>query len=284
MKSASAAMDTLLATNGPFFMADLYTITLLSGTVLRFTSADVPLTVSGQTYLNTGPTLSRTKTRLTLGLEVATMDIEISADDTQLLLGTPWIHAIRQGKLDGAIIRVDLLMAPDWTDTSAGSIPIFEGEVRDTDAARLTAKVTVASIAYKFDMNLPKNSYTPSCGRTLYDTGCKAVKATFSASSAAGSGSTNTSVTSALAQATGYFDLGVITFTSGANNGISRTVRGFAGGTFDLSLPLPVQPTPGDTFTAAAGCDRTQSTCTNKFSNMANFRGFPFVPNPESIL
>lgn len=284
MKSASSAMDTLLATNGPFFIADLYTFTLLNGTVLRFTDADVPLTVSGQTYLNNGPVLNRTKTRLTLGLEVSTMTVTIAADDSVLLLGVPWIQAIRQGKLDGAKIRVDTLIAPDWTDTSAGSIPVFEGEVRDTDVTRLVATITVASIAYKFDMALPKNSYTPSCGRTLYDAGCKAVKATFSASSAAAAGSTNTTVNSALGQAAGYFELGTITFTSGANNGITRTVRGFSSGTFDLSLPLPVQPSVGDTFTASAGCDKMQSTCTNKFSNLVNFRGFPFVPNPESIL
>ena len=283
MKSASTAMDTLLQSGGPFFMADLYTITLLGGTVLRYTDADVSLTVLGVTFLNSGPVFTRDKTRLTLGLESASMGITISADDTVTLLGVPFIQAIRQGKLDGAKVRVDRLLAPDWTDTSAGSVPMFEGEVRDANASRLSAQITVVSIAYKFDMKLPKNAYTPGCGRTLFDSGCTRLKSTYTVTSSAASGSTNGSVKSALAQAADYFALGTLTFTSGANNGITRTVRGFTAGAFDLSLPLPVQPTIGDTFTAPAGCDKALATCTSKFSNSANFRGFPHVPNPESL-
>lgn len=283
MKSATSAMDNLLSTGTSFFMADLYTITLIGGQVFRYTDADIGLTVGGNLFSKTGIIFSRTKTRLTLGLDTATMTIKISADDTQLLLGTPWIQSIRLGKLDGAKIRVERLITGDWTDTSAGSIIMFEGEVRDSQAARLTATITVASASYKFDVSLPKNTYSPSCIHTLFDFGCAVSKTASGVSGTTTSGSTNSIVNSALGNGTDYFALGTITFTGGANNGVSRTVRNFTGGTFNLSLPLPVQPTTGDTFTAYPGCDKALATCTSKFTNTANFRGYPFVPNPETI-
>jgi hypothetical protein len=36
----------------------------------------------------------------------------------------------------------------------------------------------------------------------------------------------------------------------------------------------------GDAFTVYLGCDHTQATCTTKFGNLTNFRGFPYIPSP----
>lgn len=41
---------------------------------------------------------------------------------------------------------------------------------------------------------------------------------------------------------------------------------------------------PGDTFLIAAGCDKQFSTCKAKFDNLANFRGFPYVPGNDFML
>ena len=48
-------------------------------------------------------------------------------------------------------------------------------------------------------------------------------------------------------------------------------------------MPLPNVPAVGDTFSVFPGCDKTKTTCAGKFSNIARFRGFPFVPVPETI-
>jgi hypothetical protein len=47
--------------------------------------------------------------------------------------------------------------------------------------------------------------------------------------------------------------------------------------------PLLVVPAPGDTFTVTFGCDKTMATC-NLFSNIQNFRGFPYVPPAETAV
>jgi len=48
-----------------------------------------------------------------------------------------------------------------------------------------------------------------------------------------------------------------------------------------LMYPLPATPAAGDAFTVAFGCDHTRGTCQGRFNNLANFRGFPFVPPPQ---
>jgi len=41
---------------------------------------------------------------------------------------------------------------------------------------------------------------------------------------------------------------------------------------------------PGDRVTLVAGCDRAPETCRTKFSNFANFRGFPHVPGEDWVM
>ena len=40
----------------------------------------------------------------------------------------------------------------------------------------------------------------------------------------------------------------------------------------------------GDTFTIRAGCDKQFTTCKAKFSNVANFRGFPHIPGNDFVI
>jgi hypothetical protein len=89
----------------------------------------------------------------------------------------------------------------------------------------------------------------------------------------------------------GWFDLGTVTFTSGVNNGLIRTVKSYTRivprsgpmtGVLNFTLPLPNVPGIGDTFTAYAGCDKQQATCAGKFHNISHFSGEPYVPVAET--
>ena len=75
---------------------------------------------------------------------------------------------------------------------------------------------------------------------------------------------------------------GTLVFTTGANLAVSAGIRSAGAGLLTLAAPLRVVPAPGDTFTAYQGCDHTLATCGSKFNNTAHFRGFPFVPVPET--
>jgi uncharacterized phage protein (TIGR02218 family) len=84
--------------------------------------------------------------------------------------------------------------------------------------------------------------------------------------------------------ATDTFTLGVVTWTSGANAGRKAEIASFAGGAITL-FEAPVRPIAiGDAFTATAGCDKQFATCSAKFGNGVNFRGFPHMPGEEAVL
>lgn len=83
----------------------------------------------------------------------------------------------------------------------------------------------------------------------------------------------------------GYFTQGVITFTSGLNQGLSRYVLNYAnGGLVTILDALEQPPSEGDTFTIVPGCDKSMPTCQGKFTNLINFGGQPFVPQPEAVI
>ena len=86
-----------------------------------------------------------------------------------------------------------------------------------------------------------------------------------------------------MAQAAGYFDLGVVKFTSGANNGVARTVKRHTSGQLVTLQPLPAAVANGDTFQVWPGCDKLQGTCSGKFANLARFRGQPYIPMAETV-
>lgn len=75
MKTASTGLIAHLNSGCQFLMADLYTLTLNGGFVVRYTGADVDIRVGGHVFKKF--LISRSKTRTSVGLEVDTLDVTI---------------------------------------------------------------------------------------------------------------------------------------------------------------------------------------------------------------
>lgn len=285
MRTASGPLTALLNSSLQLAYADLYTFTLQGGTVIRYTGADKPLTVNSQTFLRE-PLLKRSRTKLSVGIAVDSLDITASADASVTINSVPFMQFLARGGLDGARLKLERAFMQDWSTAPAGTLVLFAGRVNDVSINRYEASITVQSDLELLDALVPRNLYQPGCMNTLYDGACGKSRAALTVSNAVTSAPapTATAFGSTLAQAAGYFDLGVVTFTSGQNNGISRTVKSFAaGGLVTLIVPLPFAPAVEDTFTIYPGCDKTQSTCNTKFANLARFRGQPYIPVPETV-
>lgn len=86
-----------------------------------------------------------------------------------------------------------------------------------------------------------------------------------------------------------FFSLGIIAFTSGANNGFEREVKRApfsSGGVLDVELwdEAPADVQVGDTLTIEPGCDRLFLTCTGNFDNGINFRGYGYlIPGIDAL-
>lgn len=290
MRTASGALATLLASQSQFVIADLLTITQANGTVTRLTSADVDVTAvslvdgASHVFASGGVQFTRTQTKLIVGLQVDTMTVVLEADPIRHALGgVPWPAAAAQGALDEARVVLERAFMARWGDTSAGTIILFSGRVGQVLPSRATVTVSVNSDVELLRAAMPRNTYQPGCVHTLYDTGCGLTRASYGVAGVAIAGSTLTALAVTDAHATGYFDLGTVTFTSGANAGQTWTVKSWtSGGTLIPTRAFAAVPAAGDTFTMYPGCAKDAATCTAKFSNLARFRGYPMIPSPET--
>ncbi len=288
MRTATGALIALLNGNTEFLMADLFTITMLSGDVLRWTSLDMPLTVGGSIYTPYGtggvPIVTRGGWECATGLVVDTLDMTLQGCDVATIDGVPVITQAHNGAFDGASVKVERAFMAKWGDVSAGTVELFQGSVASIDASSTTVQLKVNSVIDSLNIMMPRNLFLPNCTRLLYDAGCTMIKANFTVSATVASGATITVLRAAAStgKPAGYFETGVLAMTSGAAAGARRGVSTFDGTTFILSTPLPAIPVAGDTFIAIAGCDRTVPTCTSRFNNKVNFRGFKDIPVAET--
>lgn len=282
MKTASDDLRALLATR-QFYVADLWTFTLASGTVLRYSSADVDITASdGRVFSAASHLLSRGKITQKTGVEVDTLEATVNPRD-DLVEGVALLSAIRTGAFDGADVALERAFMPTMGDTAAGEVIIFAGRVGDIDAGRAAATMQVNSHLELLNVKCPRLVYQASCPHTLYDTRCSVARASHEVATTVGSGATQQHIpVPSLGRPDDWAAHGVATITSGACAGLTRTVNAHASGVLTVFPPLPVAPASGDGITVAQGCDKTLATCRDVFANVGHFGGQPFVPAPET--
>lgn len=285
MRSANPQLIALLDSN-QFVMADLFTITTVLGDVYRFTNYDFPLTISGNTYESGGIIIDRSELSQSIGLEVDSLQVNIKANNESTLGSIPFMKLLHNGGLDGARFRLErvFLDVATPTDTSAGSIQLFNGRVSEVDFSRYEASLSIAHDIELLNVQLPRNLYQPACLNTLFDGGCKLLSSGYAVNTSVAAGSSLSRIECTMSQPQGYFNQGVIEFISGVNTGVKRTIKRHESGVIILTLPLRSMPTIGDEIRLYPGCDKRMETCDNRFNNLTNFRGFPFVPVPETAV
>lgn len=289
MKSVSSGFLTMVQGNEYLMRCDLYTITLQSGTVLYYTDAQSSITFGGNTYvsasMDSAPGFTRGPVKLSVGLQVETLDVTMLFDQSTVFNGGVSLPAFATaGGFDNAAIKIDTLLTASAWDTTNGVVNLFTGVVSDVSVKTGQVKLSVASNMIFMNTAFPRNYFLPDDNNALFSP-ASGLSASSYAVSGTVTGATSTSVSdSAFAQAAGWFALGYVVFTSGSCNGLTRTVKASdASGNLTLLYPLPTIPANGDTFTAYPGYDKTQATCLSKFNNLAHFRGFPYVPTPEVL-
>ena len=293
MRTDSTLKAWLLA-NDVVFMADLVTLTLIDGTVYRWTTWDRPLTVGGNTF---SPADGATIPEVLCG--ASNQDSRLTVDQMDLTLlgagvaigGKALTVLAMQGWFDGARVKVEHQFMPTPGDvTTLNSFILFEGRVGPALPQGNNVVLKLVSELFALNVLLPKMKLQPGCNNAVYDANCGLSRATFTTSGTASGTPTTTQVQSTtagiIAKANGYYNLGSIKFTSGALSGQAVDVESFtvSGGTatFVLDLPLDSAPAAGDTFDVYPGCDLAKATCGTKFANLAQYRGYPHVPSPDA--
>lgn len=231
------------------------------------------------------PIVKRGTLRTTLGVEVSSLEVTLIGGDDVSVAGASLGQFALDGGFDGAELVVSRNFAPDWESPSAGNLNMFVGRVAEMTITGTEVVLTVNNPMELLNVQMPRNIFGAGCIRTLYTPGCNLNAADFTEQTAvSGNSSTRFAVETDSGHDDGYYDLGTITGNTGLNAGVKRTVKSFTVGTFRVAFPFPYVPADGDTFDVKPGCDKLLTTCENKFSNRENFRGFPFIPAPESTV
>lgn len=290
-------MITLINTQTRFLIGELYTFTLLDGTQAYYSGLDLDINYGGNTYVSTGLRIEGLKYKIAVGWEVDEQQIKISAFPGETLAGADFFGAVAEGLLDGAYItrqrgfwKVNTGIAyQDYAQAPVAVVTLFTGLVSAIDKiGRTHVEMKLKSPLKLLDIDMPRNAYSPGCLWSLYDSGCTLARSSYTSSFVVSTASQTQIVpTTAISPVTGadgieYYLQGRLLFTSGVNENVQVLVAGNDAGNFYLQYPLNNVPSPGDTFTVSAGCTKMASTCSAKFGNLANFRGFPKVP-PEMI-
>lgn len=90
---------------------------------------------------------------------------------------------------------------------------------------------------------------------------------------------------SGLTQADDWFERGLLVFEDGPNQGRAMEIRSWdlAQQRITTYLPISFPVQAGDHIRISPGCDKRRQTCRDKFSNIINFRGEPFIPGLDSV-
>lgn len=290
---ALANFLALLQTSN-FLIGDFYQFTLNSGAQDWFSGLDVPVTYASNVYKATSLRIEGLKLKLAVGLQVDEQTIKIGALPNETLTGSNFLTSVGAGLLDGAyLLRLRGFWQPnigipavDYLQAPVGVVPLCNMLVSEiTKIGRTHVEMVVKSPTKLLDLDMPRNYWSPGCVHTLYDSGCTLAKATFAVSGLVGSGPNSLLIpwqggvpTPTSADGLPRFAQGRLLFTSGTLVNTQVAIGNNDSNALNLLYPLQQLPQVGDGFTAYPGCSKTKNTCDSKFSNLLNFRGFPFVP------
>jgi uncharacterized phage protein (TIGR02218 family) len=262
-------------------LARCWKLTRRDGVVMGFTDHDCDLVIDGVSCrAGTGFTSSEAASRFNLSVD----GTEVSGALADDLLTDADLAA---GRYDAAEIETWLV---DWSEpalkvlTARGRL----GEVKREGQAFTAELRGLADLLSQESGRL----YTAKCGADLGDNRCKV---DLTAPALHGSGAVTAVEDTSILVCSGLdgfaeplFSAGRLTWTGGANNGLSIEIKqhDLAAGHARLALwqAMPEPIAIGDTFTVTAGCDKRFATCRARFANTDNFRGFPQIPGNDFLL
>ncbi|WP_323035002.1 DUF2163 domain-containing protein [Pararhodobacter sp.] len=280
MKSLSPALQAHLD-DGTTTLSWCWRISRADGVALGFTDLDRALSFDGTAF---EPESGFAASEIRAG-----SDLAVDAQDATGVLSSDRITEtdILDGRWDNAAVE---LWRVNWADTSQ-RVLLRRGAVGQIRRGRMAFVAEVRSLAHVLGQTVGR-TFQAGCDARLGDARCgidlenAIYKGTglvtdllrdraFMASGLAGFDA-------------GWFTSGTLTWTSGANAGRITEVlaHGLDGSIASLILlEAPVRAiAEGDGFIARAGCDKRIATCSTKFANTANFRGFPNIPGQDAVL
>lgn len=256
-------------------------LTRHDGVKLGFTDHDRPLTFDGTTFeAASGFTASEMKDQIGFGVDNVEVTGAVSSDRLAE-------EDLRAGIYDDAKVEI---FRVNWEDVDQ-RVLMRTGSLGEVSRAGQAFAAEVRGLSHYLQQ--PKGRlFQYACDADLGDSRCS-VNLEQSAFKASGAilevySDRSFSASGLASFSSDWFTRGLVRFTSGAaqNQAIEVKSHRKAGDLVTLELWQAIrQPVePAQTFTITAGCNKALETCRAKFSNTANFRGFPHMPGNDFVM
>ena len=274
MKQISESLRTHLAQE-VMTLAGCWKLTRRDGVAMGFTNHDTDIAYAGVTYVASAA-VQASAVSSSLGLASDNYDLEgvLQADaitEEDLLAGL----------YDYAEIEYFML---NYADTASGPLHMKTGWLGEVTLQGQQFVAEVRGIADVLQRTVGEH-FSPACRALLGDARCGVTLAHYTVTGTIEDVTDQfTFSDSTRTEEAGYYDYGIVTCTSGANQGVKREVKRFAGGSFTSFQEWPYAFAIGDNYEAIAGCNKQFNTCVQRFQNAVNFRGEPHVPGTDAIL
>lgn len=255
-------------------LAVLWKLTLTDATVMGFTSHDTDLTVGGVTYAADTGAYRPTSVASSGDLSVDNLEVDTVLDAAAITEAD-----LMAGVYDGATVEI---MVCNYADLTQGSMTLRTGTLGEVSVRTGTATVELRGMAQAFQQTVGRVCMR-RCDADFGDSRCGVSLASYTVTGTVLSVDTSNNrviEVDTLPSAAG----GLLTWTSGANNGREMEVVDLSSPYLGLFEAMGATIAPGDTYSVTAGCDRNLSTCRDTYNNVINFRGFPDIPGLDKVL
>jgi uncharacterized phage protein (TIGR02218 family) len=256
-------------------------LTRADGTAQGFTDHDNDLTVDGVVYAAaSGIAAGEAQSALDMSVDNLTVAGALSSDTLNE-------SDLSAGLYDGAAVEI---WRVNWIAPSQ-RVLMRMGTLGEVKRGRLSFEAELRGLMQALNQSVGR-AYCYACDADVGDNRCGIAIA----QSAYVGGGTVTSVAdnrrfvaSGLSGfASGWFAGGKLTWTSGNNKGraaeVKRHGKTAVAASFEIWQAASATISAGDGFTVTVGCDKQFSTCKKKFSNAANFRGYPYMPGNDAVI
>jgi len=283
MKSVPASLQSHFE-QAPTTLASCWKIVRSDGEEYYFTDHDKDITFLGNLYLSKSG-YSRTSIESNSSFAVDNLDIDAIFDNDVISE-----QELRAGLFDFAVVTVYLV---NYKSPEIGGVVLrrgWLGEVLLKDSG--VYKTELRGLTQVFSQNVVE-VYSPTCRADLGDSRCKVPitdpfwtkTGVVTAVSANLPRTVFDSTITGDPAINGWFNGGLVIWQTGDNAGRKIEVKyGNATGGVELFLPTGYDVQVGDTFTIRPGCNKLRTTCINKYNNILNFRGEPFVPGVDRAM
>lgn len=277
MRTLPTGMQTHLD-SGATTLCFCWRVTRKDTTVLGFTDHDRDLTFLGTTF-KAATGFSASMAQQSLGLAVDNMEL-VSALDSAAITEDD----IAAGRYDDAFVEI---FQVNWQDVSQRVI-IMTGYLGELTQNGIAFTAEMRGLASRLNQKIGR-VYQRTCDAVFGDNRCKFNKASVTYTvTVVSAASPRSIIVSGLSVANDFLSRGVLTWLTGPNAGASHDIKVHTNSpspndTIELWTPCSEAPTVGNTATVVAGCLQTPDVCKTKFSNLANFQGFPHMPGNDIV-